>query len=30
VPLSLPAAPSPIWVPQDAAVAPPAPDQFGP
>jgi ATP-dependent Zn protease len=29
-PLSLPAAPSPVWVPQDAAVAPPAPDQFGP
>ncbi|MGN6177047.1 MAG: AAA family ATPase [Streptosporangiaceae bacterium] len=29
-PLSLPAAPSPMWVPQDAAVAPPAPDQFGP
>ncbi|HEV8277442.1 MAG TPA: AAA family ATPase [Streptosporangiaceae bacterium] len=29
-PLSLPAAPSPVWVPQDAAVASPAPDQFGP
>jgi hypothetical protein len=28
-PLSLPAPPSPIWVPQDA-VAAPTPDQFGP